>query len=269
MKPERGKGLLDNYDRNARLKPALLTILPASLLAAGLGAGFSAALGILTGSLTTIGFTFVLAQFARDAGGRKEPYLFQLWGGRPTTVKLRHRSKLVNPHTLARYHAVAAGLIGKPIPTPSEEQADPLAADFVYESVVDLLRIKTRDKKKFPLVFTELVNYGFRRNLWGMKPVGLTLASVCIAVQLLVFTRKIVATGSVDPILLVMTVANALAILSWIFLIGPDWVRRVAEEYADRLLEATASLELSKSAKTSAEKKTSTAPRVATRVSKL
>jgi hypothetical protein len=248
------KGILDEYDRNARLKPALLAILPASLTIAGLGTGFSAAAGVLSGSLTAIGFTYVLAQFARDWGKRKEPYLFSLWDGKPTTAKLRHRNSTVNPHTLGRYHEVASRLIGKPLPTIAEEQADPQSADLIYESVGDYLREKTRDKKTFPLIFKELVSYGFRRNLWGMKPFGAVLACVCIVVQLAILAREVVIQQPVAPTPLLMTLANVLFLLCWLFIVSPSWVRVPADAYADRLLAACTAIDAVQSKKPSRKK---------------
>src|ERR1700731_553333 len=137
-------GILDEYDRNARLKPALLTVLPASFLIAAQGLGFSKALGVLAGPISAVGFTYILAQFARDWGKRKQPHLFALWGGPPSTVKLRHRDTTLNPHTRARYHEVAGSLIGKTLPSKVEENDNPLEADLIYDSVGDSLRAKTR-----------------------------------------------------------------------------------------------------------------------------
>jgi hypothetical protein len=243
MKTEPTKGILDEYDRNARLKPALLVILPASLTIAGLGAGFSVAGGVLSGSLTAIGFTYVLAQFARDWGKRKEPQLFSAWDGKPTTAKLRHRNPSVNPHTLGRYHETASRLMGKPLPTIAEEHADPGSADLIYESVGDCLREKTRDKKAFPLIFKELMSYGFRRNLWGMKPLGVVLACVCVAVQLAILTREIVIQHQVAPTPLLMTLANVVLLMGWLFIVSPSWVRVPADAYAERLLAASAEID--------------------------
>jgi hypothetical protein len=244
MKMDRSNsGILDDYDRNARLKPALLVILPASLTIAGLGAGFSAAGGVLSGALTAIGFTYVLAQFARDWGRRKEPLLYSLWGGKPTTAKLRHRNPAVNSHTLGRYHEIACRLIGIPLPNIAEEQADPRSADLVYESVGDYLRDKTRDQKTYPLIFKELVSYGFRRNLWGMKPVGVVLVSVCIAVQLAFLTREIVFHHQVAPTPLLMTLANVILLLGWLVIVSPSWVRVPADAYGDRLLAACTAID--------------------------
>jgi hypothetical protein len=250
------KGLLDEYDRNARLKPALLVILPASLTVTALGVNVSAPVGVLTGSLTAIGFTYVLAQFARDRGKRKELSLFALWGGKPTTVRLRHRTNAINPYTLARYHAIATRLVGKSIPSTFEEQNDPQSADLIYESVGDCLRGKTRDTKKYPLIFKELVSYGFRRNLWGMKPFGIFLTSACVIFQLGFLTRLFFYQSSVPPVQVVMAVTNLVILLCWIFLVNPSWVRIPADAYADRLLEASSAFEGPREAVATKNKKT-------------
>jgi hypothetical protein len=257
MKTEPTKGILDEHDRNARLKPALLTILPASLLVTGQGVGFSAAMGVFVGSLSAIGFTWVLAQFARDWGLRKQSCLYTLWDGKPTIALLRHRNVVLNPHTRARYHEALGRIIGKTFPTAAEEQAAPDAADAIYDSAGDLLREKTRDKKEFPLVFKELVNYGFRRNLWGMKSFGIGLASVCIMLQLAVATREIVTKHPVAPTLLLTTLANVLLLFGWLFIVSPSWVRIPADAYAERLLAACTAIDTTHPKKQVSRKKES------------
>ncbi len=255
MKTETTKGILDEHDRNARLKPALLAILPASLLITGQGVGFSAAMGVLVGSLSAIGFTWVLAQFARDWGLRKQPRLFTVWDGKPTIALLRHRNAVLNPHTRARYHEALSRAIGKAFPTVAEEQVDPESADAIYDSAGDFLREETRDQKKFPLVFKELVSYGFRRNLWGMKPFGIGLASVCVVLQLAILTREIVAQHPVAPTLLLTTLANFLLLLGWLFIVSPSWVRIPADAYAERLLAACTVLDTNQPKKPSSKRK--------------
>lgn len=57
------------------------------------------------------------------------------------------------------------------------------AADRAAALGIDLrschfLREQTRDPKMFPIVYEENVNYGFRRNLLGLKPTGAAIAVV-------------------------------------------------------------------------------------------
>lgn len=69
------------------------------------------------------------------------------------------------------------------LPTREQEETDTKGADSVYESATKWLREKTRDKKKFRLLFTDNINYGFARNLLGMKGVGLTTAVLTFILQ--------------------------------------------------------------------------------------
>jgi hypothetical protein len=240
MSTERSKSYtLDEYDRNARLKPALLAVLPIGLLIVGQGLRYSVVVGLFAGPLTAIGFAFVLAEFGRDWGRAKQGYLFSLWGGKPTTAKLRHRDMGLNPYTRARYHEIASKLIRKTLPSVVEEEADPQAADQMYESVGDCLVEQTRDKNTFPLVFKELVSYGFRRNLWGVKPFGVSLALSCVVLQFMILNFQ----RSIDPAQFLMTLSNIVLVLCWTLVVRPSWVRVAAEAYAERLLASCVTIE--------------------------
>jgi hypothetical protein len=137
----------------------------------------SAITAAVAGPLSACGLTLLLAQLARDAGKNKEPILFDRWNGKPSTRMMRHSDPTLNPLTRARYHQKAAQLLGEPMPSAEEEATNPVAADRLYEAYGDLLRERTRDTRAFRLLFEELTNSGFRRNLWGLKPVGL---SICV-----------------------------------------------------------------------------------------
>src|SRR5439155_8899464 len=134
-------GLLgDQYERRARLLPALLTILPIALAAGAFFPGERAAFGALTTTVTAFGLTALLAQLARELGRRLQPSLFLTWGGPPTTQMLRHRDSSLGAATRARYHNNRAKLVPTfAIPTPKNEALDPDAADDVYESAITYL----------------------------------------------------------------------------------------------------------------------------------
>ena len=178
----------DPYVRRARLQPALLVALPIALAALAYFPSGVVGWGILWSLLIASGGTALLSQVARDRGKRNEEELFQKWEGKPTTRRLRHRDAtnivLLN-HQHARLKLLIPDLV---IPTAEDEAANPDHADQVYDACVLSLRERTRDRKKFPLVFEENCSYGFRRNLWGMKPLGIltsALGSLAILVGLL------------------------------------------------------------------------------------
>jgi hypothetical protein len=201
--------------------------------------GFSIWAAAVVGPLVALGLPYLLAQTGRDRGRRKEAELYELWGGKPSTVKLRYRDAALNAHTKARYHANGQALMpGVKFPTAAEEAADPAAADSVYEAFGDVLRERTRETKKFSLIFEELMNYGFRRNLWGWKAVGTVLSG---AVLVLLFGMLIWSTLRTShlPSLMGALLVDSLILFFWLFWASPGWVKIAGDAYADRLLEAS------------------------------
>jgi len=96
-------------------------------------------------------------------------------GGQPSLLFLRHRDKSINAPTKQRYHALLRSR-GLPVSTKEEEAADPTAADGLYQSAIDWLLEQTRDTRKFSLLLNENIDYGFRRNLLGLKPIALVVS---------------------------------------------------------------------------------------------
>jgi hypothetical protein len=169
--------LPDSYSLQARLCPALLVAMPVGLAIVAWFPAQFVGWGPLVSITTTCGFGVLLAHFGRDAGKRKEPWLFQQWGGKPTTQLLRHRNNQLDGHTKARYHGKLERLLPDiPVPSTRKESANQDAADQVYTAWAKYLIEKTRDTKRFSLIFKENVSYGFRRNLWGWKTLGVFLS---------------------------------------------------------------------------------------------
>ena len=110
-------------------------------------------------------------------GKRNEAKLWTSWGGAPTTQRLRFFTPDANAALVERRHRVLSELDPTlDLPTAQAEAADPEAADDAYEVATKWLIGRTRDSEEFPLLFKENVSYGFRRNLWGLKPLALPLA---------------------------------------------------------------------------------------------
>lgn len=192
----------------------------------------------ISGLLVASGVPFVLAQLGRDRGKRKEPMLFESWGGKPTTRLLRHRDTS-NKVLLARRHRKLQGLLADiRIPTAEEEQRDPISADAVYDACVAFLLEKTRDKKHFPLVFEENCSYGFRRNLWGMKPLGVIVSILGTTSVFGLIVSEYLGGSTPPPIIFVYGLINLILLLLWLFWIAPKWVKVPADAYAERLLAA-------------------------------
>jgi hypothetical protein len=242
----------DQYRKKARLLPVRLLVLPVVLgagvlvitLTGNLNVFERLGVGALTGLLSSFGLNSLLEQFGRDQGKKKEPQLWASWGGSPTTQMLRHRDRTMSNRTMRqRYHEKLASLLSNVhIPTSKEEANDPAGADNVYEACTRYLINQTRDTEKFSLIFEENINYGFRRNLWGMRPAGIMLAVIGIIVAL---CTTYLAWIKTDPLWIVgagATIVNTCFLVWWILRITPSWVFVPAKAYAERLLEACDSL---------------------------
>jgi hypothetical protein len=234
----------DIYSRKARLYPALLVVLPIFLFAVVYLTIYKEYVHYLTAIAGLCGLTFLVAEFGRDRGKSKEPALYQYWGGKPTTVLMRHSCNLLDKHTRARYHRQLEDLINHlDLPTAEEEAADLVAADELYESCTRYLLSKTRDTKKFNLLFKENISYGFRRNLWGMKTTGIIIGTACLLLNIIVIYFRFTATGAIFGLDVFLSILLTLVLLIWIFVINRDWVKIPAYAYAERLLETSGDID--------------------------
>ncbi|MGX5851038.1 hypothetical protein ACWGTO_28650 [Mesorhizobium sp. PL10] len=263
--------MFDGYGRQARLFPGLLTIFPPLL---AVMAWFpwlivsSVAATLLT-IATSCGLLYALGSYARTKGRRIEPALRKAWGGWPTTILLRHSNDQLDVHTRQRYHAFLAAAVPDLVafPTAAQETAAPVAADAVYNSAVVWLKEMARGKE-FPMVHRENAQYGFRRNLRGLKPVGISicvltlLASAAAIVygnpsflDLLIkhdWRGAIAVLTPLGPAVLSAMAVNALATVIWVFVVTKRWVWEAGVQYATALLAACDTIRLRQGPRTPA-----------------
>jgi hypothetical protein len=226
--------LFDAYSLRARLQPALLCLLPMFItIATWFPALYKAAVA-LVGLAAACGLTMLLAQIARLRGRRVEERLFSLWGGEPTTAWLRHCDHHLDTNTKARYYTcLAEGIPGWEAPTLQDEYERSAETDARYDSAARWLRERTRDKGRFSILFHENVNYGFRRNLYGLKPIGTVLAALTAVLNAALLYRH----PSGFPVIGVSALAfSILALATWLVIVTPGWVRDAGDAYARALL---------------------------------
>jgi hypothetical protein len=224
----------DAYVRRARLQPALIVSLPIGLAILAWSQDGFTLWAPLWGLLVWAGATSLLAQVARDSGKRKEPLLFESWGGKPTTQLLRYRNANNSVLVNVRHQTLQAAFPDLAIPNEQEELANPTASDDIYDVCARRLLERTRNAKHFPLVFEENCNYGFRRNLWGMRAwaMWVAAASTLASAPALKFSSHLPLTaGSVACI--------GLLLLFWIFVCHSDWVKIAADAFSERLLASS------------------------------
>ena len=237
----------DPYDRQARLYPALLCLLPLLALIALLYAtNVSALTGVVTLAVSCGGL-FLMTNICRELGKRREESLFREWGGKPTTQILRHRDSLVDSVTKRRYHAFLAGKINTVFPDAEQEKADPGKADEAYQSGARWLLDHTRPDpgKQFDLLFRDNVTYGFRRNALGVRPLAIVIALGCLfwtlAKEHVIFgaTGRFFDWSAATQLSSAATASlavSAVMLLIWLFFFTKTSVRTSAFSFAQTLL---------------------------------
>jgi hypothetical protein len=237
----------DPYDRQARLYPALLCLLPLLALVALL---YAPKVSALTGAATiavSCGGLFLMTNICREMGKRLEERLFREWGGKPTTQLLRHRDAIIDSVTKRRYHTFLTAKIGEAFPDVEQEKSDPVKADEAYQSGARWLTDHTRpdDGKKFDLLFRDNVTYGFRRNALGVRPLGIVVAAGCLiwvlAKENVLFgpAGTIVdwpAVGQLPALAVASLAVSGVMLLVWIFFFTKTSLRTCAFSFAQTLL---------------------------------
>lgn len=243
--------LFDSYNRKARLFPAIIACAPVILTALVWTSVWKGTTGLqLIPILFGFGGLYALSVYARSRGKAAEVKLVKLWGGWPTTIQLRHRDTTIPTRSKLRYHAYfATQRADLRLPTAAEEQQDPDAADDAYADAINWLR-QNRRGVGYKVILENNADYGFRRNLWGLKRAATILILVAIAGWWLALaSRQGISPFAwpADPKRLLLkapeaaTLAlavNLLALILWWTVITKSWVRQAADQYATSLIES-------------------------------
>lgn len=125
---------------------------------------------------------------------------------------------------------------GLQLPSAEEERANPSVADAAYDAAVQWLLAQTSDREKHYLIHAENINYGFRRNLWALRPIGLVFS---ISASLLngASVVYLYLLGRDVPLQALGATALSLVLaIFWASVASPSWVRIAAVAYARALL---------------------------------
>ncbi len=255
--------IFDKYNLTARIFPALILILP---LLFSVYASFPVLFSVYASfpvlvssdillSLMTIfvsfGALYFLSNLCRGLGKKEEKILIEEWGGLPTTLILRHSDNTLNDSTKKCYHSFLAQQVPDigDFPTASEETQNLHQADNIYSSSIDWLREQRRDKEKYYLLHEKNIQYGFRRNLLGVRVTGiiLSVASILLIlvskVDFIQLSSKLIET--LESAMMGVTIFqymalffNFIAFLCWIFVVNKNWVKEAGFQYANTLLKS-------------------------------
>ncbi len=227
------------YSFKARILPFVLVFFPVLLLVLYHVTINKLYIHYLTSLTIFAAITFLLSQIGRDQGKKKENKLFEYWGGKPTNLYICHLDDKLDKFTKRMFHDKLQQLIPDlKIPSIDEEKNHPEEAKSIYESCTRILISKTRDTSEYQLLFKENINYGFRRNLWGMKPLAISILIICIIFFSANSTSLFTTIDSVSSINWVIILLLLTALAVWVFYFNRNWVKIPAFAYAERLYES-------------------------------
>lgn len=232
-----------SYTWYARTAPMLLALVP---LGVGVAVWFPETTWerISAIVLAPAVLAIVLGEKGRDRGRRLQTALWSSWGGPLITQYLRHRDATINKLLKGEYHKKLAWLLPNiTIPSEADEADDPASADQVYDACAQHIVVVVRDPKRFPLVFKENRSYGFRRNVWGIKPLGIAFSLAGLAAALIWASLH---RADLEFLVLDRTISSlvcATLVVFWVFLVTRSWVRIPNDAYARRTLEGIPQME--------------------------
>jgi hypothetical protein len=231
---------MDNYSLKARVFAVAILLLPTIIIGIAFSINFKSYNEALTSLGVTAALLYLLSNLGRDKGKQRESLLWEAWGGSPTNKILCFDNGIISLNTKLRYHEKLQQLCPMPYSTsPDFEKTNPNESKDIYRSWTEYLLSKTRDDNKFPLLAKENISYGFRRNLLGLKPYGITLI---IIVFISYFVWQVLKSGfhnmSEYPVEFYISEAILVILLFfWLFVVNKSWVRIPAFAYAKRLFE--------------------------------
>jgi len=131
------------------------------------------------------------------------------------------------------------------MPSIDDERKDPTLALEQITSAVTWLRNNRRGDSYLILNF-ENASYGFRRNLYGSKALGIAIClvclTICVAIELIAVshsttTLSLETIESGKPEVAIGSAISFVCLLAWWMVVTPSWVEEAANLYARALLE--------------------------------
>ncbi|MDN3495012.1 hypothetical protein QL996_03655 [Planococcus sp. APC 4015] len=223
----------DAYTVKARWLPAALVTVPIVVLMISTFE-LDAFIGIVGPAGVSLLFGVVAGEIARSRGKGVELSLVRDWGGLPTTRSLR-ATPVSDPERRRRREQVEA-VSGRRLPSLLEQESAPSESDTIIEQIVRtaLAVLRSEESSGVDVLQNENISYGFRRNLYALRPFGLVVAVAAFGFTFAVTVLGILAWAVATPILLIQATVGVL----WLAIARRDWVKEQAESFEDRFFIA-------------------------------
>ena len=235
--------LSDEYERRARFLPALFALLPLVPIGVMLGDAFAAWWKVLLGGVGLGAVISVgLSHLASAFGNRLQGQLWPRWPhDAPTNEALNPRYASVSTQRREQYYDAVNAVVGidlrKAIASGSEAEVEAAINDSV-----SVVRGRLDQSSHGTRLRRFNIDYGYARNLTGMRAVWLGLATLGAAAGWTIFALR------PEEELPWPIVSSAVALASWpiAFVVLPGYVRAKARYYTEAFYLALMSLAESK-----------------------
>jgi hypothetical protein len=225
--------LSDRYERKARLLPGLMLAAGPALTAGALVHELST---WFTAAGTAVGVEFlaavILGHYTRARGRAAEELLWASWGGPPTTRWLRPSDTTCSEQQKSKWRGVIKRLTGITIPAAVPTDGAEASVERVIADATRQLRCILRGQADAAILQSHNEEYGFARNLYGVRFLWVSLAAACVAGSAIAFLYgvKPYTALAVSVAFLVVSILVATEL--------PQYVRRCADRYAESLFAA-------------------------------
>jgi hypothetical protein len=223
---------LDAYERRARLIPGMLVLAPVAVVIVMFGLRSDPVVTATLGAVTAFGAPAILATQAGHRGRAVQPRLYAEWGGTPTTTLLKGTTARAT-----QWRDAAAKLSALQLPQLGAD--DP---NDTYDAAVAIIISRTRDRKQFPMVFSENCNYGYQRNLCGVRVEGRLISTACLIGSTGAVGAAVYKGDNIREEWIIGLIVLAVLTVAWFLLPSKARVREAAEKYARQLLDAGVTL---------------------------
>jgi hypothetical protein len=225
--------LTDRYERKARLLPGLIL---AAVLALTMGAVLQEFATWWMAASSVLGVEFlaavILGQLARARGRHAEAAMWKAWGGPPTTRWLRSWDQTCSDQQKSKWRGAIKRLTGLTLPASTPEQGRQDEVDRQIADATRQLRYALRGKPEAALLATHNEDYGFARNLCGVRWHWVVLSVACVA------SCGVAFAFGLRPYL-GLAISGAFTAASVLVARElPDYVRGCADRYAESLFAA-------------------------------
>ncbi len=226
---------MDRYDRNARLNPALIVLLPAILFVFVWFPAVWTKFGAIAAFVVACGILYALTRYVRRLGHGVERKLGARIGRTHTAALLSLVDDRLSASMKTKCRSYIESHSGITLPSIEREESDPKSAADERLVAVKWLLEHTRPTAAATLLLDENISYGFARNLLGLKPYGLVISGIaCLASAWLVSGTP---SGSTTFLLgSILCAVSFLALVCWLLLVTERSVEKASQLYAEKIL---------------------------------